>query len=242
MQTLFHFLQTVVETTAGGIHTETQPLLENIAQAHHRRAAIDPNNIHIDAIAALEISGGKQMVHQGFYINPVGARCNHQAGGILVIRLIAKIFHHRQFLVAHLGGNLLEHLGTGSLEWQCSHNNIAIFPTPHRAHFYRAATGLIGILYIRLTGNNLTLGGEVRGFDKLHQLRHGRLGAVQQVQAGIDHFPQVVGRNIGGHTHGDTGGAIEQYIGHPSRQNFRLLHGGIEVGLPINSALTQLRE
>ena len=64
MQTAVHFLQSIVESAARDIRTERQPVAQNFPQVHDAGLAIHTNNIEIDAIAAFEVAGGKQMVHQ----------------------------------------------------------------------------------------------------------------------------------------------------------------------------------
>ena len=56
--------------------------------------------------------------------------------------------------------------------------------------------------------------GEIGRFDELHQVVHRYIVhvvvVVNQVDDGLAQFAQIVGRNIGGHTDGDAGGAVEQ--------------------------------
>ena len=77
--------------------------------------------------------------------------------------------------------------------------------------------------------------------DELAQRIHASIGLVQQMDRGTHHFPQVVG-DVRGHTHGNTGGAIEQDVGHSCRERRRFLQRSIEVGHPIHGSLPQLRE
>ncbi len=74
------------------------------------------------------------------------------------------------------------------------------------------------------------------------QVRSGGLGVAQQVTGGLDHLVHVVGRDIGGHAHGDAGAAVEQHMRQPRRQHHRLVHGAVEVGSPVHGALAELGE
>ena len=47
--------------------------------------------------------------------------------------------------------------------------------------------------------------GEIGSLDVLHQVAQSGLGIVQHVDARADDLPQIVGRNVGGHAHGDAG-------------------------------------
>ena len=55
-----------------------------------------------------------------------------------------------------------------------------------------------------------TLCGEVRALDVLHQIAEGGVRIVQHADAGANDLPQVVGRDVGGHAHGDAAGAVDQ--------------------------------
>ena len=46
---------------------------------------------------------------------------------------------------------------------------------------------------------------EVRGWNDFHQVINAGFRLLEQVQAGIDHFVQVVRRNVGGHAHRNAG-------------------------------------
>ena len=52
---------------------------------------------------------------------------------------------------------------------------------------------------------------------------------VEQTHAGGGDFTQVVRRHVGGHAHGDAGGAVEQQVGQPRRQGRRFVRGAVEV-------------
>ncbi len=76
----------------------------------------------------------------------------------------------------------------------------------------------------------------------LAQVRHGSVRVIQQADAGADHFAQVMRRNIRGHAHGDTHGAVEQHVRHAGGQPAGLVHGAVEVRHPIHRALAQFAQ
>ena len=80
-------------------------------------------------------------------------------------------------------------------------------------------------------------GGEVRPLDVLHQITELSLRIVQHADAGADHLPQVVGRDIGGHAHGDAGGAVDQQIGEAAGQHTGFLAALVKVGVPVHGVL-----
>ena len=87
-----------------------------------------------------------------------------------------------------------------------------------------------------------TAGGEVGAFDVRHQIRERCLGIVQHADARADHLPQIVGRNIGGHTHGDTAGAVHQQVGEAAGQYPGLLAAFIKVGIPVDGVLLNVAQ
>ncbi len=86
----------------------------------------------------------------------------------------------------------------------------------------------------------IPLVGKVGALHVLHQVGQLRLRVVQHADRGIDYFPQVVGRNIGGHAHGDAGGAVDQQIGEPGGQYPGFLPALVEVRVPVHRVLLDL--
>ncbi len=62
-------------------------------------------------------------------------------------------------------------------------------------------------------------GGEVGPLDEGHEIVGGGLGVVEQVDHGVDDLAQVVGRDVGGHAHGDALAAVDQQVGKARRQD-----------------------
>ena len=102
-----------------------------------------------------------------------------------------------------------------------------------------APAGLIGLANAP-SAHNDTGGGEVRTFNVLHQLRQSGIRVVDQATHTVNHFPQIVGRNVGGHTYGDAAGAVHQQIGIAGRQHLRLFQSVIVVGGKIHRILVNI--
>src|SRR5690606_366518 len=68
-----------------------------------------------------------------------------------------------------------------------------------------------GAIRLHDTGTAIddTGGGEIRALDVIHQFINGQLAVLDQRQAAINDFAQVVRRNIGGHANGNTGGTVD---------------------------------
>ena len=84
--------------------------------------------------------------------------------------------------------------------------------------------------------------GEVGALDVLHQVVEIRLRVIQHAHGGVDDLPQVVGRDVGGHAHGDAGGAVDQQVGEPGGQDPGLFPGLVEVGVPVHGVLVDVPE
>ena len=69
-----------------------------------------------------------------------------------------------------------------------------------------------------------------------------RFGIVQHADARADHLAQVVGRDVGSHTHGDTGRAVHQQVGKTAGEHAGLLAALVEVGVPVHRVLFNVAE
>ncbi len=76
-------------------------------------------------------------------------------------------------------------------------------------------------------------------FDQLLDIE---IRVLQQRNAGIHHFAQVVRRDVGRHAHRDTGGAVHQQVGEARREHQRLVLGAVVVGPEIDRLLVQIGE
>jgi hypothetical protein len=80
----------------------------------------------------------------------------------------------------------------------------------------------------------------MRPADDAHQVVDGRVGVADQVDDGIDHLAQIVGRDVGGHADGDAARAVDQEVRHAGRQDARLLLRVVEVGLEVDALLVDV--
>src|SRR5207237_3420515 len=62
-----------------------------------------------------------------------------------------------------------------------------------------------------------------------HELCDRGVRVVDQDRDRVDQLAQVVGRDLGGHAHGDAVRAVEQQVGQPGGQYDRLLVAAVEV-------------
>ena len=85
-------------------------------------------------------------------------------------------------------------------------------------------------------------GGEVRPLDVLHQLLQGGLGVVDKGAHAVDDLAHVVGRDVGGHAHGNARGAVDQNVGEVAGEHGGLLQPVVVVGVKVHRVLVDVLE
>ncbi len=73
-----------------------------------------------------------------------------------------------------------------------------------------------------------------------HKLIDGDLGVIQQQLQGVDGLPQIVGRNIGGHPHGNSRGTVDQQVGKAGGEHHRLHQALVKIGAEIDGVFMQI--
>ncbi len=81
-----------------------------------------------------------------------------------------------------------------------------------RAHHHAPAPGAVAFLDARRAVDEAG-GREIRRRNDVDQFLDIHFRILQQRQTGIDHFAQIVRRNIGRHAHRDAGRAVDQQVG-----------------------------
>jgi hypothetical protein len=121
-------------------------------------------------------------------------------------------------------------------------NDVAVFDVINGAHAHRALAGFVDFQQIGARRDDFRLGRVVRALDMLTELFDRGFWLIKQTHAGTGDFAQVMRRHVGGHAHGDTGGAIEQDIRQTCRQHQRFVERAVEVRPPVRRALAQFAE
>ena len=63
---------------------------------------------------------------------------------------------------------------------------------------------------------------------------------VNEIAEGVANLSQVVGRDVGGHAHGDAGGAVDQEVGEQGGQDHGLSQGFVKVGGVVHCVSIQV--
>ena len=156
----------------------------------------------------------------------------------LTVALIADIGDALDALFTHEFGDFLDQPRLVDHVRDLMHDDAAavgrhLLDFGFRAHDNAAATGCVRVVNAAAPQNDAA-GGEVRPFDELHQIGYGAVRVVDEMDNAVDHLAHVVRRDVGGHTHGDAVGAVDQQVREPRRQHGRLHEGVIEVRVEID--------
>jgi hypothetical protein len=96
----------------------------------------------------------------------------------------------------------------------------------------RVAAGLVAI--------HRAAGREVRAEHVLAQVVRRQVRVVDKRPGRVHDFAEVVGRDVRGHAHGDSGRAVHQEVRQPGRQNRRLLLGAVVVVDEVDGVLVDV--
>src|SRR5262245_20048471 len=162
------------------------------------------------------------------------------------VRFIAKIGNSFNLFLLYQTGNLLDDPIFVDHEGNFTDDDLLFagafdgLSESLAAHLDDAFTFAVS-LSDRLLAMNETAGRKIRPRDKLHQLFDRKLRIFHQGNQSIDHFPEIVRRDIGRHSDCDARGAVDQQIGNARRQNRRFFEGVVVVRNEIDGLFLDIR-
>ena len=199
---------------------------------------------HVDGEGGLELGLGEEAVEHHLGVG-VPLELDDDAHAVAV-GLVPDVGDALQPLVLHLVGHVLDEHALVDLVGDLGDDDagavlaelLKLVPGPdHDA----APAGGVGRPDAAAAHDD-ALGGEVGALDVLHQVGQGALRVVQHADGGVDDLPQVVGRDVGGHAHGDAAGAVHQQVGEPGGEHPGLPPGLVKVGVPVHRLLLDVPE
>ena len=107
------------------------------------------------------------------------------------------------------------------------------------SHDDRAATRHVGRARAG-TSEDHCAGREVRAGNQLDETFGRDIGVLDERQASVDDFAEIVRRHVGGHADRDSARAVDQKIREPGRQNDRLVFQLVVVGAEIDRVLVDI--
>ena len=197
------------------------------------------NTVHTEA--RLEVSHLVELVQHHISIG-IALQVNHDTH-TFAVRLIVYIRDAIDFLISDKFCNLLDELRLVHIVRNLVNNNLIVssfrFDVCLRTNDDTSTTCLVCFLHSIQTADN-TASWEVRSFDVFHQTFCGDFRVVNHGNASINHFAQVMRRDIGCHTHGNTRSTIHQQVWYASWQHLWLFQRTIEVVFKINCLFVEV--
>ncbi len=242
MTTFARLAQIEHGTTGDHLATVTDERFQHRAQAKQARLSIDQRH-HIDAEHALH-RGVLIEVIEHYIAHLAPAQLDDDAHAVLV-GLVAQLGDALDLLFLDQLGNTLDEARLVYLVRQLGDDDAGLAaafvvlevrtgtdkhtPTPGTVGFTDACGAV-----------DDARRGKIRPRNPLEQGFLTQLGIVDQSHAGIEHFGDIVRRNIGGHTHRDTGRTVDQKVGNARGENRRLTLGTVIVGRKIDGFLVDV--
>ena len=193
----------------------------------------------------LERRLGKELVEHHLGVR-VSLQLDDHAHAVSV-RLVSQIAYTVKTLIFDLLGDILYELALVHLIGQL-------------CHYYAGAVVLAELLKIRLCADCYLSApggirradtasphydascGKIRSLNMLHQVAEVRLGVIQNADAGVDHLPQIMGRDIRRHTNCNTAGTVNKKVRESAGQYSGFLTALVKVGVPVHRVLVYVPE
>ena len=216
---------------------------DHVAQAHLQR----PPTVqcqHVHAERGLQRGVAVELIE------------DHVGGGValhldddahaLPVAFVAQVGNAFDPLFAHQFGDALDQPGLVQLVGdRVDDDRFAVLADlldgRHAAHDYRAAAGHQRRAR-RRPADDLASGGEIGTGDDVEQGLEADLGIVNVGEARIDHFAQIVRRDVGGHADRNAAGAVDQQVGDTAGQHQRLVLGAVVVVLKVDRVFVEVRQ
>ena len=207
MGALLRLLQVEPRPADDDLLLERQVLVNDVAQGQDLGLALVVHQCqHIDGERGLQLGLGEQAVQHHLGVGVTLQLDDHTH--TVAVGLVPDVGDALDALVLHLVGDGLDEHTLVHLIGQLGDDDagasvaelLELVPRPD--HQPSPARGVGGA--DAAAAHDDALGGEVRALHVLHQVAEGGVGVVQHADARADDLPQVVGRDVGGHAHGDT--------------------------------------
>src|SRR5215471_15200002 len=190
-----------------------------------------------DAEGGLHRRQGVELVEDDLSVL-ASAKLDHHANA-LAARFVSQIRDTVDLLFVDELGNPLDQLGLVDLVGDFGDDDG--FPLAARrllddrtcTHLHATAARFVGVPN-SVGAVNEARGGEVGAWKPLHQLAERGVGVSHQLDRRVDDLPEVVGRNVRRHSHGDAGRTIDEQVRELRREHRWLDQRAVVVGRPID--------
>ena len=260
MDAPFHRVQAVLQPARYGGDAVVQPFLQDGFQVFLRRAVVRAHHHQIHGNVAFQSGLRHQCVHEMLRFDAAGFRFENQADGVFAVAVVAHFFNQIQhelfgvdlvlaqllFAGFGLGIGLLFDFGQdfgGRCVGRQLRYDDAPLPARHfvdfvpRTHAQAAFAGFVYLLHVFGRRDDVSAAGKIGRGDVCHQICRAQIRIFQQGDGGLGDFGQVVGRDFGGHAHGNAAGAVEQHHGQACGQQHGFFLRAVIIGHEIDCAL-----
>jgi len=234
-----------LEARAAGDHLAAvvQKDDERVAQVQ-QLGLVPVDGQQVDPEAGLQVGVLVQVVQDDRRLD-VAAQLDDDAHP-LAVALVAKVGDSVHLAVLDQVGDLLDELALVHLVRDFGdHQRLTalgeLLDGHPRPQLEDAATGAVRLADPRPAVDERG-GGEVGSGDERHQFVDGGLGVFDEMDQGVDHLAQIVGRDVGGHAHGDARRAVDQQVGQFRWQHQRFGQGLVVVGAEVDRFLLDVGE
>ena len=240
MSPLFCLAQIVFRASDNHVVAVTDEIGDAVAQCQQFGATLHQCN-GVDGKRSLQRSHLKEFVEHHTGVG-IALHVHHDAHAFAVA-LVVGIGNAVYLAFLHQFGNIFDELrlvhAIGNLGDDDFVVLIAGLDVGLGSHDDAAATRLIG-LTDALQTHDITASREVGTLDILHQGLVVHRLVVDEGHAGVYHLREVVRGDIGGHTHGNAGGTVDQQIGNLGGHHGGLVERVVEVGGHVHRFLLQI--
>ncbi|MNQ87875.1 hypothetical protein D3C85_1031160 [compost metagenome] len=218
---------------------------QQVLEVQDPRTAVDQRD-DVDTEHRLQLGLGVEVVEDDLR-HFAATQLDHDAHTVLV-GLVAQFGDAFELLLFYQLGDLLDQTRLVQLVREFGDDDLLtatdlvdVFDHRAGAHVNAPATGAVGFDDAGTTVDDRG-GREVRTGDVLHQFIDSQLWIVDERQATVDDFTEVVRRNVGRHAHGDTAGAVDQQVGNTGRHDRRDHLGAVVVRHPVHGFFVQVSQ
>ena len=242
VRTVAGFTQFKDSTTSYDFTAVTYERGNNIFQVHDLRLAMVQCN-HVDTEGNLQLGLGIEVV-QNHFPDRIAFHFNHDAHTVFVRLVTQRADAFNAFVFYQLGDFLNQarfvYLIRNFVNDDGFTTRFGIrFDFRACANVHFATTGTVGFFDTTTTVDDRG-SREVRTRNMFHQPFNADVFIVNICQTAVDHFSQVVRRNVGRHTYRDTGRTVHQQVRNFGRHDVRNLFGAVVVIDEINRFFFQV--
>ena len=230
MLSIPRFFQVEFRSAADDLHLELDIVLQGFLERHNLRLTVMKcEHNHADGI--LQLSIAKQLIEHHLRIGFL-FQIDDDTHTVSVRFVVQRGYRVNLFIFYQLGNlfdqpRFIDHIRNfGNNDAKCAVLSFLNFGTGAERNL--SAAGRICGTDSGSAHNNAA-GREVGAFDAFHDFIQRCFGIINQQIYCINHFPQIMGRDIGSHTDRDTGTAVYQQVRITGWQNRRLLQSVIIV-------------